>query len=505
MLSIEKFQEIRLSNHLIAFDASVLLELYREPANISLDVIDALKRIQNNIYIPRQAYDEYIKNYHKIRGDEKKKYIKVTQELSNSLNHLKKDISIKIGEYRKHNYTDISKLHDDLDEKIKEAQSIITSFEDSHSADIQLNVDFLEDDKVKKFVDLLEIHGNVGPQISFSKRLLLLQEGQVRFDNLIPPGFLDTEKDGEARFGDLFVWKDIITIAKEKNSNIIFVCNDTKEDWWEKDKKGLIDLRGELDEEFKETNPSLHINFLTLDKFFSYLSEELKIGKSKSALQLSAMEDIKTILDDYEDEIYQGVGEYLCTLDIQEELDEEFLESGDKNIYWNVIDVSVDKENKEIIYYVNLDISVLADLFYHKPGEYPCNVGKIALSLNGYIEVLQEEYSTFSVMKTLHVEKGDILHIEPEIWMALRDMDNQISCKGIIDTSKEIIKRKQFEEALNATFSTFEYNQAMQQHALLFNELAKSTKPQQINGEINGGTRIKAMEPIRIRQFNYLR
>ena len=57
MINLEKFQEIRLSEHLIILDTNVLLELYRQPANISLDVINALKEIQNNIYVPRQVYD----------------------------------------------------------------------------------------------------------------------------------------------------------------------------------------------------------------------------------------------------------------------------------------------------------------------------------------------------------------------------------------------------------------------------------------------------------------
>ena len=69
---------------------------------------------------------------------------------------------------------------------------------------------------------------NIGGKITFSKKLLILQEGQIRYDNLIPPGFRDSAKVGEAKYGDLFVWKDIIAIAKEKNTNIIFVCNDTK-------------------------------------------------------------------------------------------------------------------------------------------------------------------------------------------------------------------------------------------------------------------------------------
>ena len=59
MISIEDFQQIRSSEHLVVLDTNVLLELYRQPANISLDVINALKKIQNRIYIPRQVYDEY--------------------------------------------------------------------------------------------------------------------------------------------------------------------------------------------------------------------------------------------------------------------------------------------------------------------------------------------------------------------------------------------------------------------------------------------------------------
>ena len=36
MINIEKFQEIRSSEHIIVLDTTVLLELYRQPANISL-------------------------------------------------------------------------------------------------------------------------------------------------------------------------------------------------------------------------------------------------------------------------------------------------------------------------------------------------------------------------------------------------------------------------------------------------------------------------------------
>ena len=482
MINIEKFQEIRSSEHIIVLDTTVLLELYRQPANISLDVISALKRILTNIYIPRQVYDEYLKNYHKICGDEKKKYKKVTKELSDSLKKLQNDIAKKVGEYRKHNYTDISKLQNNLNEKIKDTQNIITEFEKSHHAEIQLNINFLQNDKVKEFVDLLLNQGSIGQKIPFSIKILLLQEGQVRYDNLIPPGFHDSAKNGEAKYGDLFVWKDIITIAKEKNTNIIFVCNDTKEDWWEKNKDTPIDLRQELNEEFKETNPSLSIHFLTLDKFFSYLAEELKLGKSKSALQLSALDDTREMLANYEDKISQSIKDYLMTINIDEELDEDFLETGDENIYWSITDVSVEKENKNITYYVNLDISVLADLIYQEDGGYPYDAGKVALALIEKIEISMEEYSTDSEIKTISVEKSDISHIEPEAWSIVKHMENQNTCKDIIAASKNVTKIQENVEQFNNTVDMNSLRQTFQQYATLYEGLAKSIKPIQTNG-----------------------
>lgn len=216
MIDINEFQNIRKSQHLIVLDTNIILELYRQPANISLDVINALKKIKDCIFIPRQVYDEYIRNYHEICGKERKKYQKVKKELSESTRKLQEDIDSKISEYRKHNYTDITKLQNDLYQKIKEIQNTINNFEHGHKTEIQLNIDFLENDKVKEFVDFLEAEERIGADISFSTRLSILQEGKIRFDNLIPPGYMDRKKIGQDKYGDLFVWKSILAIAKEK-------------------------------------------------------------------------------------------------------------------------------------------------------------------------------------------------------------------------------------------------------------------------------------------------
>ena len=179
MISIDDFKKIRTERHLIVLDTNILLELYRQPANISLDVIEALKQVIGDLFIPRQVYDEYLRNYQAVCGGEKKKYQRVSKELLESTRKLQDDILTKITEYRKHNYTDISQLQSNLDDKISNIYDIIKTFEKEHQAEKQLSLDFLNNDRVKEFVDFLDSNGKIEEPLKFSKKLSILQEGKV--------------------------------------------------------------------------------------------------------------------------------------------------------------------------------------------------------------------------------------------------------------------------------------------------------------------------------------
>jgi len=470
MIDLGEFQKMRESEHLIVFDANILLELYRKPSNISLDIIEAFKKIIDKIYIPRQVYDEYLRNYQKVCGDEKRKYQKVGTELSESLMKLQKDIASKTTEYRKHDYTDITKLQGDLEEKIEEIRNILKDYEDNHRNEIEKNKDFLRYDKVKEFIDLLVEHGNIGMPFPFSKKILIIQEGQVRFDNMIPPGYEDNTKEGINKYGDLFVWKNIIEIANEQNVNILFICNDIKEDWWEKNKGLPIEIRQELLEEFKENNPSLNIHFLTLEKFFSYIAEELKVGQSKSALQLSAMEYVGKNLDQYEDIIENEIGNYVAAINIDERLGGEFLsETGDEETYWSVKDVSVDKQDKDIFYYIDLDISILGDSIGVEDEEGSYNIGKIAVALDGRVKLITEEYSKVNRISDIDMELAEVFYIKPEVWKVIKKAKGNASCREMIDASKRLIRYQENEMIFSGNLATVnELGAVMQKYAELY-------------------------------------
>ena len=94
----------------------------------------------------------------------------------------------------------------------------------------------------------------VGEDFHFNEIMKIIEEGKLRYEFKIPPGYMDIkDKDGTQIFGDLILWKQILKYAKEKESNVIFICNDIKEDWCYQDKKNRITHpREELIKEFRD-------------------------------------------------------------------------------------------------------------------------------------------------------------------------------------------------------------------------------------------------------------
>ena len=59
-------------------------------------------------------------------------------------------------------------------------------------------------------------------------------------------------EDGDPlrKFGDFFLWKELLEHGKEQKRPIIFVTDDKKEDWWLKVKGRTLGPRPELIAEF---------------------------------------------------------------------------------------------------------------------------------------------------------------------------------------------------------------------------------------------------------------
>ena len=84
--------------------------------------------------------------------------------------------------------------------------------------------------------------------------------GKKRFEQDIPPGYMDKDKQGIRKYGDLILWFQVIDKAKETDKSIILVTDDRKEDWWTRHRGKTIGPKAELiDEMISKANVSFYL------------------------------------------------------------------------------------------------------------------------------------------------------------------------------------------------------------------------------------------------------
>jgi predicted nucleic acid-binding protein len=90
------------------------------------------------------------------------------------------------------------------------------------------------------------------------------KEWNYRKTNRVPPGYMDGAKSNTG-IGDFLVWRAILAKSIEKNSDALFVTNDTKEDIW----VGRLFARSEMVEEFRAATQGKTIRLLQPKDFMT--------------------------------------------------------------------------------------------------------------------------------------------------------------------------------------------------------------------------------------------
>ncbi|MCQ2192631.1 MAG: PIN-like domain-containing protein [Paludibacteraceae bacterium] len=278
MLYPENISEEVFENGIVVFDTSALCNLYDLKIEDLKKMYEALSLFRNRIWIPSQVLHEYEKNRQKAIHnplDSIKQLKKTFQKLFN-----KSEFEKKVAEVDKKKQLhpiilepDINDFKYECNELIKKFESVI-SFIDSRYNTRKLSIEKLESNDV--LYDLIK-NCETGKNLNFNEKLEILKEGHFRYANKIPPGYMDgvvgasdsygqkqKNKEGFEKYGDLFIWKEIIKLSIDKQKDILFVGEDKKEDWYSHDSEGKLKPRIELFDEF-ELNTSRKIVFSTLD------------------------------------------------------------------------------------------------------------------------------------------------------------------------------------------------------------------------------------------------
>ncbi|UAB68829.1 DUF4935 domain-containing protein [Vibrio sp. SCSIO 43132] len=247
---------------IFAFDTNVLLNLYRYSDSSRDEFLQILEKLKNRVWLPHRAAEEYLNNRLSVIDSQEQSYDKTI----NSINSLHKGLINS----RQHPF--VSK------NTMRKVDRIFSMLKYELEENKKTHTKRIHDDKIKDSISEI-FSGRVGSPYNTDKLGELIKEGEERYKNKIPPGYMDSGKSDKSNskanqykmFGDLIVWKQVIDKSKQEKRAIILITDDKKEDWWINFKGKTIGPRPELIEEFKaNTEHSFHM--YQTDRFIEYSS-----------------------------------------------------------------------------------------------------------------------------------------------------------------------------------------------------------------------------------------
>ncbi|MBI3951839.1 MAG: DUF4935 domain-containing protein [Acidobacteria bacterium] len=219
---------------LIVLDANILLNLYRYPQQARDGLFNTLEKLSGRLWIPHQVALEYQRNRPAAIMEQRRRFSEVRKILEETGLSLKREFD-KLQLAKRHSSIDAQPFIDEVDSAIDRFKHRLDQLE-------RQQLDVSDFDPIRAKLDAI-LEGRVGePPESQDYLDGIFAEGKERYAVLRPPGFLDTKTDScyswnglmyQGRYGDLIVWKQIISKAKaDRPVGVLFVTDDEKNDWW---------------------------------------------------------------------------------------------------------------------------------------------------------------------------------------------------------------------------------------------------------------------------------
>ncbi|MCA1011462.1 PIN-like domain-containing protein [Halobacillus halophilus] len=265
-------------NALVVVDTNILIYFYKFSSKQSTSLFNILKKLkeEDRLWIPHQVALEYFHNYENNMYKQKEGYNTLRDELLNLKVEANKVFSSVNSTYPFIKTEKFEFIVDTIANSNEEIEKMINKeIEELPNAE-----------KIKQDVlNLME--GIVGDPYTQKTIDNIQKEGDRRYKNIVPPGWKDGKDNSKdnvrtfgsimynQKYGDLILWNQVIDKAKEGESptQIIFLTEEKKEDWWRKD-KGIRTPQPNLINEFKEKTGQKFYMY-RIDGFIKYASEHL--------------------------------------------------------------------------------------------------------------------------------------------------------------------------------------------------------------------------------------
>ncbi|UOQ97705.1 PIN-like domain-containing protein [Hymenobacter sp. 5317J-9] len=287
---------------LIVLDTNVLLSLYKLPVSAREEVIGVLEKVKNRLWIPHHVALEFQRGRLTVIANERKAVDDVLTSTNDLINEVKSKFdTLQID--KRDIGVDCESLLKELD---KASEQLVEAIRKAHESQLDIS----SSDPIRKRIDeLVADNVGIGP-VTQSELDQLVLDGENRFDDKIPPGFKDADKgknpadasfifDGlkyQRKFGDLIIWRQIITHAKDKGvKTVLFITADNKEDWWWREQGKTIGPRQEL---VREIHREAGVDLFWMYSSVQFVEQANKYVSAKVSKE--SVTELQNVLSDVE-------------------------------------------------------------------------------------------------------------------------------------------------------------------------------------------------------------
>ncbi|WP_433269406.1 PIN domain-containing protein [Actinosynnema sp. CS-041913] len=299
----DEYKEL-LKSAIIVLDTNALLNLYRYTQKSREELLSALTSLSDRMWMPHHVGVEF----HRRRIDLIRAQLRFGEDISSAFNEIAKTVDSQLGKHAKNAFIDTKSMVSEVKASIAAVAERVQKLVQSRIGEygVQVNSDPLLDRIASLYA------GKVGVELTPEEWAEIRLEGEDRYSREVPPGYLDRNKSGDQRYGDLVIWRQLLKEAKNSGSNVIFVTDDIKDDWWWKADGKIIGPRPELRSEFRQYTDR---NFYAYraEHFVEILKENQSLGVSAEAVRevretsrrMEDAERIQVAIQVLEEEIYE--------------------------------------------------------------------------------------------------------------------------------------------------------------------------------------------------------
>lgn len=262
------------ANGILTIDANVLLDLYRYHKSTRESIIKSIKDFKGCKWISYQATDEFLRNREAVIAESKVSFDAILKLTSPFKEHLTK-LETELKAHRLVHDNVLAKLKENIGAAIKEYEEEIDNIKKDYYCIIE------NDDVLEIVLDVFR--DAIGDDFPEEQKKQLSETAKSRIENKIPPGYMDSKKEGGKSYGDYYMWKQILDKSKKDGKQIIFVTSDLKEDWWQKSSGLTIGPRVELIKEAIQFSDK-RIFIYSTDRFLKFSLQRNAQPENREAL-----------------------------------------------------------------------------------------------------------------------------------------------------------------------------------------------------------------------------